>query len=80
MTAESASEEGSEPTDPETSALVPDSDGNYDLKRKFREALARKRGEQTDSADLAANVDASKVRRANGPAASQRSFRRKSGG
>ncbi|MEV7386134.1 MULTISPECIES: DUF5302 domain-containing protein [Streptomyces] len=80
MTAESASEEGSEPTDPETSALVPDSDGNYDLKRKFREALARKRGEQADSADLAANVDASKVRRANGPAASQRSFRRKSGG
>ncbi|MFJ9713278.1 DUF5302 domain-containing protein [Streptomyces sp. NPDC101234] len=80
MTAESVSEEGSEPTDPETSALVPDSDGNYDLKRKFREALARKRGEQADSADLAANVDASKVRRANGPAASQRSFRRKSGG
>ncbi|MFD8720878.1 DUF5302 domain-containing protein [Streptomyces sp. NPDC059629] len=80
MTAESASEEGSEPTDPETSALVPDSDGNYDLKRKFREALARKRGEQADSADLAANIDASKVRRANGPAASQRSFRRKSGG
>ncbi|MEU5028709.1 DUF5302 domain-containing protein [Streptomyces milbemycinicus] len=87
MTAESASkegseptEEGSEPTDPETSALVPDSDGHYDLKRKFREALARKRGVQADAADLAANVQASKVRRANGPAASQRSFRRKSGG
>ncbi|MFF4750499.1 DUF5302 domain-containing protein [Streptomyces sp. NPDC002514] len=80
MTAESASTEGSEPTDPETSALEPDSDGHYDLKRKFREALARKRGAQADAADLAANVDASKVRRANGPAASQRSFRRKSGG
>ncbi|MFJ9565930.1 DUF5302 domain-containing protein [Streptomyces fuscichromogenes] len=80
MTAEPASEEGSEPTAPETSAVVPDDDGNYDLKRKFREALARKRGEQADSADAASNVDASKVRRANGPAASQRSFRRKSGG
>ncbi|MER7795060.1 DUF5302 domain-containing protein [Streptomyces sp. NPDC097640] len=92
MTAESASKEGSEPTDPEpsaegseptdpeTSALVPDSDGHYDLKRKFREALARKRGAQADAADLGVNVEASKVRRANGPAASQRSFRRKSGG
>ncbi|MFE4961558.1 DUF5302 domain-containing protein [Streptomyces sp. NPDC056660] len=80
MTAESASQEGSEPADPETSALVPDSDGNYDLKRKFREALARKRGAQADSADLAPNGAAPKVRRTNGPAASQRSFRRKSGG
>ncbi|MGW2331435.1 DUF5302 domain-containing protein [Streptomyces sp. NPDC001700] len=80
MTAESASKEGSEPIDPETPALVPDSNGHYDLKRKFREALARKRSVQADAADLAANVEASKVRRAHGPAASQRSFRRKSGG
>lgn len=80
MTAESAPEEGSEPAAPETSALAPDSDGNYDLKRKFREALARKRGVQTDAAGHAANVDASKARGAHGPAASQRSFRRKSGG
>ncbi|MGW5652897.1 DUF5302 domain-containing protein [Streptomyces humi] len=80
MTAESASDEGSELADAETSALVPDSDGHYDLKRKFREALARKRGLQADAADLAADVDASKVRRTHGPAANQRSFRRKSGG
>lgn len=80
MTAESASTEGSEAADAESSAVVPDSDGNYDLKRKFREALARKRGEQADAADHAANVDASKVRGTHGPAASQRSFRRKSGG
>ncbi|MFF4584098.1 DUF5302 domain-containing protein [Streptomyces sp. NPDC001388] len=80
MTAESASTEGSEPADPGTSALVPDGDGQYDLKRKFREALARKRGAQADAADTAANVDGSKVRGAHGPAASQRSFRRKSGG
>ncbi|MET9086985.1 DUF5302 domain-containing protein [Streptomyces sp. NPDC004237] len=80
MTAEPVSTEGSEPAAPETSPLEPDSDGNYDLKRKFREALARKRGAQADAADIAANSDASKVRSAHGPAASQRSFRRKSGG
>ncbi|MEU2600024.1 DUF5302 domain-containing protein [Streptomyces hirsutus] len=60
--------------------MAPDSDGNYDLKRKFREALERKRGAQADAADVAANPNASKVRAAHGPAASQRSFRRKSGG
>ncbi|MGI5430339.1 DUF5302 domain-containing protein [Streptomyces sp. CA-179760] len=80
MTAEPVSPEGSEPTTPETSPLAPDSDGNYDLKRKFREALARKRGAQADAADIAANRDASKVRGAHGPAVNQRSFRRKSGG
>ncbi|HET9382449.1 MAG TPA: DUF5302 domain-containing protein [Streptomyces sp.] len=80
MTEEPATTEGSEPTAPETSPLAPESDGNYDLKRKFREALARKRGAQADAADLAANPNASKVRGAHGPAASQRSFRRKSGG
>ncbi|MFF0115668.1 DUF5302 domain-containing protein [Streptomyces prasinus] len=80
MTAEPAPTEGSEPTPPETSPLEADSDGNYDLKRKFREALARKRGAQADAADVAANPNASKVRAAHGPAASQRSFRRKSGG
>ncbi|WP_028801205.1 DUF5302 domain-containing protein [Streptomyces sp. 142MFCol3.1] len=80
MTAESAAPEGSEPADTETSGLVPDSDGQYDLKRKFREALARKRAAQADTADLAANPNASKVRGAHGPAANQRSFRRKSGG
>ncbi|MEU9913900.1 DUF5302 domain-containing protein [Streptomyces sp. NPDC051001] len=80
MTAEPASPEGSEPDAAETSAVAPDSDGNHDLKAKFREALARKRGAQADAADVAANTDASKVRAAHGPASSQRSFRRKSGG
>ncbi|MFC7891751.1 DUF5302 domain-containing protein [Streptomyces sp. NPDC057381] len=79
MTAEPVSTEGSEAA-PETFPLEPDSDGNYDLKRKFREALARKHGAQADAADIAAESDASRVRSAHGPAASQRSFRRKSGG
>ncbi|MFH8798652.1 DUF5302 domain-containing protein [Streptomyces sp. NPDC017936] len=80
MTAEPVPTEGSEPAAPGTSPLTPDGDGNHDLKRKFREALARKRGAQADAADVAASPDASKVRAAHGPAASQRSFRRKSGG
>ncbi|MFF1544408.1 DUF5302 domain-containing protein [Streptomyces sp. NPDC058291] len=80
MAAESPSSEGSEPIEGEGRPLSPDDDGQYDLKRKFREALARKRGAQADAADLAANTDTSKVHGTHGPAASQRSFRRKSGG
>ncbi|MFF6916442.1 DUF5302 family protein [Streptomyces sp. NPDC012466] len=80
MAAESASQEGSESADAENTDLSPDDDGQSDLKRKFREALARKRGMQADAADLAANTHASKIRGAHGPAANQRSFRRKSGG
>ncbi|MBD0741324.1 DUF5302 domain-containing protein [Streptomyces sp. CBMA152] len=80
MTADHAPQEGSEPTEAEGTALAPDEDGQYDLKRKFREALARKRGVQADAAARGADSDASKVRGAHGPASSQKSFRRKSGG
>ena len=48
-----------------------------DTKRKFREALERKRGNHAS----AEGVDhTGKVHGAHGPAASRRSFRRKSGG
>jgi hypothetical protein len=80
MTEASPSQEGSEPADAETPALAPDEDGQYDLKAKFREALARKRGTQAEAAAQAASTEGSKVRRGHGPAASQRTFRRKSGG
>jgi hypothetical protein len=90
MTAQPVSPEGAEPeaatseTSPEgtseAAALAPDSDGNYDLKRKFREALERKRGAQANAAEAGGSPDAAKVRAAHGPASSQRSFRRKSGG
>ncbi len=80
MAAESPSQEDSESADVESPVLPPDDDGQDDLKRKFREALARKRGMQAAAADIAANTDASKIRGAHGPAANQRSFRRKSGG
>ncbi|WP_371673646.1 DUF5302 domain-containing protein [Streptomyces sp. NBC_00289] len=80
MAAESAPQDSPEPADAPSPALAPDEDGQYDLKRKFRESLARKRGQQADAAAQAASTDASKIRGAHGPASSQRSFRRKSGG
>ncbi|MDQ0681303.1 MULTISPECIES: DUF5302 domain-containing protein [Streptomyces] len=79
MAGESSPSESAEPVDGEEGAPAPDDDGQDDLKRKFREALARKRGLQADAADVAANSDTSKVHGTHGPAASQRSFRRKSG-
>ena len=48
-----------------------------EMKRKFREALERKRGNHA-SADGADHTG--KVHGSHGPAASRRSFRRKSGG
>ncbi|BFO18052.1 DUF5302 domain-containing protein [Streptomyces sp. KM77-8] len=80
MAAEVPSQEGPETADTESRAVAPDEEGQYDLKGKFREALERKRAKQAQAAALAANTDASKIRGAHGPAASQRSFRRKSGG
>jgi hypothetical protein len=71
MSAEPTADEG-----PETAR-----DGaEDDVKRKFREALARKRGAKTDGSAEGGAPDASKIHGAHGPAASQRSFRRKSGG
>ena len=55
-------------------ATKPDLD---EMKRKFREALERKRGTHA-SAEAADHTG--KVHGAHGPAASRRSFRRKSGG
>jgi hypothetical protein len=48
-----------------------------DTKRKFREALERKRGAQTANAEGA--HDTGKVHGSHGPASTRRSFRRKSG-
>jgi hypothetical protein len=50
-----------------------------DVKRKFREALERKRGGQT-AANAEGAHDTGKVHGAHGPASMRRSFRRKSGG
>ncbi len=48
-----------------------------EMKRKFREALERKRG---DHASAEGADHTGKVHGSHGPAASRRSFRRKSGG
>ncbi|HEX6524079.1 MAG TPA: DUF5302 domain-containing protein [Streptosporangiaceae bacterium] len=50
-----------------------------DVKRKFREALDRKR-QQHAHANADGAQDTGKVQHAHGPASSRRSFRRKSGG
>ncbi|MDQ2810769.1 MAG: DUF5302 domain-containing protein [Actinomycetota bacterium] len=49
-----------------------------DMKRKFREALDRKRGTHA-TANAEGSQETSKVHGSHGPAASRRSFRRKSG-
>jgi hypothetical protein len=51
-----------------------------EMKRKFREALERKRNQHAGSGEEGRAVDPSKIHGAHGPAASKRSFRRKSGG
>lgn len=50
-----------------------------EVKRKFREALERKQGKNAAANGSASGKDPSKVHSAHGPAASRRSFRRKSG-
>ncbi|MGI8333916.1 DUF5302 domain-containing protein [Actinomadura scrupuli] len=59
---------------------TPEPEGSEDeVKRKFREALERKRGPQGDKNTGAPGKDSSKVRGVHGPVGGQRSFRRKSG-
>jgi uncharacterized protein DUF5302 len=60
----------------------PDSakDDEDELKRKFREALERKRDKETSIRGGAAGRGTGKVHGVHGPAHSKRSFRRKSGG
>ncbi|MEU8385443.1 DUF5302 domain-containing protein [Streptosporangium sp. NPDC048865] len=51
-----------------------------ELKRKFREALERKKLAQADAGSGGKGKNSSKIHGAHGPAAAKRSFRRKSGG
>jgi hypothetical protein len=50
-----------------------------DVKRKFREALERKRNPNGEAQGGAGGKNSSKVRGVHGSAANQKSFRRKSG-
>lgn len=70
-------------------AEAPDSEGadqvqadegaEDEVKRRFREALERKQGQNAAGNAAASGKDPSKVHSAHGPAGSRRSFRRKSG-
>jgi uncharacterized protein DUF5302 len=60
----------------ESESTRPDED---DAKRKFREALERKRGQQAAKKGEGKGKDSSRLHGAHGPAKSQRQFRRKSG-
>ena len=67
---------------PETAKAGPQENAKADLdelKRKFREALDRKRGTR-GGGNAEGAQDTGKVHGSHGPAASRRSFRRKSGG
>ena len=60
---------------------APEPEGSEEeIKRKFREALERKRATQADGNAVRAGKDAGKVHGAGGLARSRRSFRRKTGG
>jgi hypothetical protein len=51
-----------------------------EVKRKFREALERKRAKEADASGRRRGKDTGKVHGVHGPARHRRSFRRKSGG
>ena len=55
-------------------------DSEEESKRKFREALERKRAKDADPAAAGVGKNAGKVHGARGLARSRRSFRRKTGG
>jgi Family of unknown function (DUF5302) len=63
------------------SEVTPEPESSEDeLKRKFREALERKRLAQTDAGAGGKGKNSSKIHGAHGPVGGKRSFRRKSGG
>jgi hypothetical protein len=66
---------------PETEGAEPEEENGAEdeVKRRFREALERKQGKNASGNGAASGKDPSKVHSAHGPAASRRSFRRKSG-
>lgn len=72
--------EDAEPAGHSAEAATPDEPSAEDeVKRRFREALERKQGKNAAGNGSASGKDPSKVHSAHGPAASRRSFRRKSG-
>jgi hypothetical protein len=80
VAAEMPDTEDAEPEEPSTESAATEEQSTEDeMKRRFREALEHKRGRNAASNESASGKDPSKVHSAHGPAASRRSFRRKSG-
>jgi hypothetical protein len=66
--------------EPDGSEDAPEPDGSEDeTRRKFREALERKRANDADASAARRGQDAGKIHGARGLARSRRSFRRKTG-
>jgi hypothetical protein len=63
-----------------TEAAPEPEDSEEEIKRKFREALERKRAQHAEATAARGGKDAGKVHGARGLARSRRSFRRKTGG
>ncbi len=72
----------SEPDDPEAETNSRDGaglKGEDEARRKFREALERKRAKEADNSRAGRGKDTGKIHGVHGPARRRRSFRRKSG-
>jgi len=69
-----------QPEEQDTGDAAPQEQNSEDeVKRRFREALERKQGKNAAVNGSVSGKDPSKVHSPHGPAASRRSFRRKSG-
>lgn len=89
MTDQQQAPAAEETTDPASAAVAAEDDGaaaedagaaaEDDVKRKFREALERKRGGGRAGKGNGAGPDSSKIHGAHGRAGGAREFRRKSG-
>ena len=80
IAAQTPDTEDVEPEEQSAEDAAPDEQSaEDDVKRRFREALERKQGKNAAGNGSVSDKDPSKVHSAHGPAASRRSFRRKSG-
>jgi hypothetical protein len=75
-----AAEQDISPEPADAEPADPQADPQDELKRRFRAALERKQGRETEANAADEGRDPSKIHGAHGPAQSKRSFRRKSGG
>ena len=78
-TGDATAPEAATETASEQQTATGSNDTAEDVKRKFREALARKSGQHADSAAAGGSAETSKIHGAHGKSGGQRDFRRKSG-